>query len=299
MKASYVARETGANLRRNITLTVASILTVAVSLTLAGVGWNLYRGVDRATNRWGEGVQFVVFMQPEATTEQVDSVSKALNSNPEVRSARYVDHDAAFAEVKRIFKNATVAEVFKTPQEVPTSFRVIPLTKDADQVENLANLYRPRAGVRSVTVPGDALRRFQRFTRFFVLVFVIVAVASLLSAALLIVNTIRLAIFSRRREIEVMKLVGATNWFIRIPFMLEGLVQGLVGAFIAWGGSWGVNHALRSSLLKGVKPDSADTLQLLITSSGAIRTTGIALVVIGTVIGATASGAAVTRFLDV
>jgi cell division transport system permease protein len=299
VKASYVARETGANLRRNITLTVASILTVAVSLTLAGVGWNLYRGVDRATNRWGEGVQFVVFMQPDASPDQVDSMSKALDSNPEVRSARYVDHDEAFAEIKRIFKNSTVAEVFKTPQEVPTSFRVVPLTRDADQVENLAALYRARPGVNTVTVPGDALRRFQRFTRFFVLVFVIVAVASLLSAGLLIVNTIRLAIFSRRREIEVMKLVGATNWFIRIPFMLEGLVQGLVGALIAWGGSWGVNHALRNSLLKGVKADSNDTLQLLITSGGAIRTTGIALVIIGTVIGATASGAAVTRFLDV
>jgi cell division transport system permease protein len=299
VKASYVARETGANLRRNITLTVASILTVAVSLTLAGVGWNLYRGVDRATNRWGEGVQFVVFMQPDASLDQVNSVDKALTSNPEVKSARYVDHDEAYAEVKTLFHNSAVADVFKSADEVPTSFRVVPLTKDADQVESLAQLFQTRPGVHSVSVPGDALRRFQRFTRFFVLVFVIVAVASLLSAGLLIVNTIRLAIFSRRREIEVMKLVGATNWFIRIPFMLEGLVQGFVGALIAWGGSWGVNHALSTSLMKGVKPDSTDTLQLLITSGGAIRTTGIALVVIGTVIGASASGAAVTRFLDV
>jgi cell division transport system permease protein len=227
VKASYVVRETGANLRRNITLTVASILTVAVSLTLAGVGWNLYRGVDRATNRWGEDVQFVVFMQPAATQEQVDGVGKALDENPEVQTVRYVDHQEALEEVRRLFPNSTLGDVFKTAEEVPTSYRVIPLTKDADQVENLAALYRTRPGVLSVTLPSEALRRFQRFTRFFVLVFVIVAVASLLSAGLLIVNTIRLAIFSRRREIEVMKLVGATNWFIRVPFWSERRSRGV------------------------------------------------------------------------
>jgi cell division transport system permease protein len=299
VKVSYVARETGANLKRNITLTVASILTVAVSLTLAGVGWNLYRGVDRATAQWGQGVQFAVFMNPDATGEQVDNVRKGLESNPQVKSARFVDHDEAFTEFKKLYKGTTLGDSLTSPAEVPQSFRVVPTVKDADQIQNLSALYKGSPGVRSVTLATEVIRRFQRFTGFFVLVFVIVAVASLLSAGLLIVNTIRLAIFSRRREIEVMKLVGATNWFIRIPFMLEGLVQGLVGALVAWGGSWMVNRALHDSLSKGVRPDTTDTLQMLTASSGEIRLTGLALVVLGTVIGAAASGAAVTRFLDV
>lgn len=303
MKVSYAARETGANLRRNLTLTLASILTIAVSLTLSGVGWNFYKGVNQAFDKWRSGVQFIVFMKPDATDEQIEAVRAALDPevNAEVESVRYVDSDEAFAEVQRIFgSNSILAETFRSPDDVPTSFRVAPITKDADLIKQLGAQFSGRAGVQTVTFNSEAVKRFQRFTSFLILVFIIVAIASLVSAGLLIVNTIRLAIFARRREIEVMKLVGATNWFIRVPFMLEGLIQGLVGALLAWAGSYSLNEVLKDSLAKGVDPNGpADTLQLLTLQAGPVRATGLTLVLIGALLGAVGSGVAVSRFLDV
>jgi cell division transport system permease protein len=124
---------------------------------------------------------------------------------------------------------------------------------------------------------------------------VIFGVAAVLSlaAALLIFNTIRMAIFARRREIEVMKLVGATNWFIRIPFMLEGLVQGLVGAGVAFG----TVYFLRGAAEEGVR--QIDLFKGFVVLGSQVATTGVFTVVLGALIGAVGAGVAVTRFLDV
>ena len=126
--------------------------------------------------------------------------------------------------------------------------------------------------------------------------FLIVAVVLLLSATVLILNTIRLAIFARRREVSVMKLVGATNWFIRVPFMSEGLVQGLFGSLLAalvvYGGSEALN-ALGSSS----NPNSV--LNQMRLSGWQIFGTDLVLVVLGVLIGAGGSAIAIRRFLDV
>jgi cell division transport system permease protein len=303
VKIAYPLRETGANLSRNLTLTLASIVTVAVSLTLSGASLNLRQGVSNATVKWKAGVQFIVFMDPSATEEQVIAVGEALKANPEVDAAKLkrVGKEEAWAEVQLLFANSPeTIDSFGGPAGTPESWRVVPKEVDADVIRSIGEQFRKYPGVYSVAFRSDAVERFQRFTRFLLLVFVSAAVALLASAALLIVNTIRLAMFARRREIEVMKLVGATNWFIRVPFMLEGLIQGLVGALIAWAASWGLNEALRNSLSKGVPDGGAqDFLQALAVSSGEVRSNGILLVVIGAGLGAIGSAIAVSRFLDV
>jgi cell division transport system permease protein len=114
------------------------------------------------------------------------------------------------------------------------------------------------------------------------------------AALVLIVNTIRMAMFARRREIEVMKLVGATNWFIRVPFMCEGLVQGLLGAGLGIGGVYGLNWVIDRFL-----SDSFELFEKMVVQSGDLLLTSVLLVVAGALVGVAGSAVAVTRFLDV
>jgi cell division transport system permease protein len=113
---------------------------------------------------------------------------------------------------------------------------------------------------------------------------------------MLIWNMIRTAMYARRREVEVMKLVGATNWFIRVPFMLEGMVQGLIGGVLALVGVWVANWAWTERVIKKI---DITELQALQVTSGQFRTTALILLVLGAFIGAAGSAVAVTRFLDV
>ncbi len=118
----------------------------------------------------------------------------------------------------------------------------------------------------------------------------------LFAAILLIWNTIRTAMFARRREIEVMKLVGATDWFIRIPFMLEGLIQGFIGGLAACGGLWLINNRWTSGV-KDFPPDSG--FAALVVTDGFDWRVMLMILGIGMVAGAIGSGIAASRFLDV
>jgi cell division transport system permease protein len=124
-----------------------------------------------------------------------------------------------------------------------------------------------------------------------------IAAVLLSAASLLILNTIRMAIFARRREVAVMKLVGATNWFIRVPFMLEGLLQGLAGAAMAFGIVW-IGRSVIQDRIAGSRNDIQLFKQFLVTASD-VTGTGILLLVVGVVVGTVGSLLAVSRFLDV
>jgi cell division transport system permease protein len=149
--------------------------------------------------------------------------------------------------------------------------------------------------VLNVGYPGQAIK--EELARFATLrnVALVVAGGVMLGAIALVVNTIQLAIFARRREVAVMKLVGATNWFIRVPFMLEGLVEGLVGALIAFFITYLARDTLAS--FTGSNPLVPD--QPLYVSSHEALLTGIFVVALGTLVGAGGSGFAVRRFLSV
>ena len=124
----------------------------------------------------------------------------------------------------------------------------------------------------------------------------IMSLVLLLVAIGLIWNTIRTAMFARRREIEVMKLVGATNWFIRVPFMLEGLLQGLIGGVVSGAGVWGLNSAWTNGVA-AFKPGTG--ISSLVVPSGYLSGVMIAVLLLGAAIGAIGSAIAASRFLDV
>ncbi len=288
-KLRYFARETLISLRRNLLMTLAGIVTVTVSLMLFG-GILLFQAwVDHGTQQWKHGVEFEVFMTVNPTSQQIDDVRRELESDPQVRRSFFLSKQDAYDEFKRLFSDKPDLISATSAEALPPSFRVAP-----EQVEDTGQLvqrYETIGGVESVTTADEAVRDLIEVTSFLRLGFIALALVLLASALFLIVNTIRLATFARRREIEVMKLVGASNWFVRIPFMAEGLIQGAVGAGLAVGGmfllQWGFGTIEnRKGFFEG----------FYVTTSNAGRI-GIVILIVGAVIGVLGSAIGLRRFL--
>ena len=231
----YFARETLVSLRRNVLMTIAGIATVAVSLALFGGILMLSKWVDHGTERIKGGVTLEIFMRVDATPDQIDAITQQLDDDKKragpVKSYRYLDKEAAFEEFKRIFRRNPDITRDITAADLPASFRVAP--KKAELTRAVRDEFRTQQGVEQVTTPGEALKGLIDVTNTVRFIFIVLSLVLLGSSLFLIVNTIRLATFARRREIEVMKLVGASNWFVRVPFIAEGMVQGIVGAGLA------------------------------------------------------------------
>ena len=253
----YVLRETGQNLWRNILLAVATVVTVGVSLAMFG-GFMLFQvAVDSATARWQDGVEFIVWMNTEAGTDEDSSVRNQLDESPGVERWEYVDRERSYQEFQEFFEDTPeVLEIF-TAEGVPPYYRVVPTDPDPDVVEELGSQFKGRPGVRTVTFAGDVIRDVQNLSNRAGRVLFIGSIVLLGASTLLILNTLAVAISNRRTEIEIMRLVGATKWFIRVPFMLEGLVQGLLGAIVAMTS----NALLRNYVIDQFS--DADGLQLL------------------------------------
>ncbi len=295
VNVEYVTRETMTNLRRNLSMASAALLTVAVSLTLVGGALLVKRGVDRATVQWKGNVELSIFMKPDASQIESEAVDRQLGAMPEVKSARYVSKPEAFEEFKKIFANEPDVRDSLTVDQIPPSYRVVP--KEAEQTKLIGERFQETAGVFRVSYAKEEVDALVSVTNFLQIMLWGIAVVLLMAASLLILNTIRMAIFARRREVAVMKLVGATNWFIRVPFMLEGLLQGLAGAAIAYGVVW-IGRDLIQNQVNSARNDIQLFKQFLVTSSD-VAGTGILLLVVGVVVGTVGSALAVSRFLDV
>jgi len=294
-RITYFSRETLVSLRRNVLMTIAGIATVAVSLSLFGGILMLSKWVDHGTEIIKGGVTLEIFMTVKATPQQVAGVRSQLDSDKgskgNVKSYRYLSHDDAFNEFKRIFKRNPDLVSSITAKDLPESFRVVP--KRAELTDTVTKEFQTVQGVQEVSTPGKALKGLIDVTNTVRWIFIVISLILLASSMFLIVNTIRLATFARRREIEVMKLVGASNWFVRIPFIAECMVQGLVGAGLAIIAvaslkHWGFDQAFndRTSFFR----------EFFVTTGDATRIAFIVLL-IGIVIGVIGATIGLRRFL--
>ena len=296
IKLDYVARETATNLTRNVTLTLASILTVVVSLTLFGSAVMLNQGVNNANDRFKGGIEFIVFMEPEITPEQQASIEGDLEANPDVREITYVDQDETYEEFKKIFDGQTQLIDTVSPEVLPPSFRVEPVTKDPDVVRALGDTFQDKAGVYEVVFAFEVVKAIQETFNKIGVRFLLASGLLLLAAGLLIVNTIRIAMFARRREIEVMKLVGATNWFIRVPFIVEGIIQTLIGAAVA---VLSMSFVIRPFIDELSKEKLVPLFKGFEVTDSNLLIANLLVVAVAVLIGAIGSAVAVSRFLDV
>lgn len=296
LKLDYVIRETGTNLVRNVTLTLASILTVVVSLTLFGSALLLQQGVENANDRFRGGIEFIVYLNPEVTEDQRASIERDLTSNPEVEDATFVNQDETYEEFKRLFQDSPQLVETVEPEILPPSYRVAPRNQDPEVVKALGDQFANKPGVYEVVFAFEVVQRIQETFNKIGVRFLLAAVLLLVAALMLILNTIRVAMFARRREIEVMKLVGATNWFIRVPFIVEGMIQTLLGAAVAVGF---MTFLIRPFIDELSEDRILPIFQGFTVTDGNMLFTNILVVGVAALIGAVGSAVAVSRFLDV
>jgi cell division transport system permease protein len=294
LRVDYVVKEMATNLRRNLTLTFATMVTISLTLAFVGAVLLINQGVSRSNIQFKGNVQFIVFMEPDAAQPQIDAVGRQLSENPQIKSNRYVDHEGAYEEFKVLFADDPTLIENITPADLPTSYKVFLKEGSSSAVLSLTEEFRKQPGVREVVAAAERIKKneegFSQIRLVLVVGSLVVGVASLV----LIVNSIRIAMFARRREIEVMKLVGATNWFIRVPFMAEGFVQGIVGSVVGIG----IVATMKGWLLP-IFTESGGLFADFRLTTGDVRGTAIVLLIAGAIVGVAGSAFAATRFLDV
>jgi cell division transport system permease protein len=293
LSGNYVLRETAGNLRRNLFMTLAAIVTMAVSLTALGGVLIGRQAINKASVQWRGGVEMAIFLNPQVSGTETSAISHELSTTPGIKTFHFVDKSAAYKEFKEIFGGNNDIVGVLTVDDMPPSFRVVPT--NAQDIAQLGKQFQGQPGVLKVSYAQQeidallsefhTLRRYGEF----------LAGGVLIGAIALIINTIQLAIFARRREVAVMKLVGATNWFIRVPFMLEGLLHGLIGAIIAGILTFYIRNGIASFL---GNETLLGTNRLYVSPHEALMT-GLVLLVIGVAVGVLGSAFAVRRYLAV
>ncbi|HUX05213.1 MAG TPA: permease-like cell division protein FtsX [Acidimicrobiales bacterium] len=278
----YAVKETFSNLWRNRMMTIAAVLTVAVSLSLVGAALLLKQSAAQASAQWQQGTRVTVWMQPTATQSELTNVQNQLTTSPIVKDCIYYTQAQDYQEALKILPKSESSVL--TVSAMPSSYRCIPTVPSNAFV--IESTFSNQPGVYKVTAPEQQIREMNRAIRVLQIVFLALAGVLLLSATVLILNTIRMAIFARRREVSVMKLVGATNWFIRIPYITEGFIQGLLGSAVA---------ILAVTALHTWYP-LHNEFQL---DTNALMGTNAVVLVVGVVIGSVGSAIAIRRFLDV
>lgn len=236
IRLGYVLRDALVSMRRNVLVVTGAMIAVFISLFLAFLAVVGNEVVRINTLLWQEGEQVIVFLydSDEGISVQDHTALLAdMQTWPEVETARYVDQAEAYQEFLILFEDSPAILEVADQSDVPASIRV--KLSDLDAYRDVQIRLDGNPAVRRVVTPGEVIERLSSLTNALnVTAIVLVAVLGL-AAVILISNTIRLAIYARRDEVAVMRLVGASNWFIRIPFLTEGVLEGLVGAALGVG----------------------------------------------------------------
>jgi cell division transport system permease protein len=291
----YILQEAFIGLRRNLMMTVAVILSVTVSLTLLGASLLLSEQVELATDDWVGKVEVSIFLCdgrtcPAITPEQQETLRTELEEHAVVQEVFYESKEDAYERFTELFRDQPNLVESVDPDVLPASFRV--KLQDPELFRVISQEFVAFPGVEEIVDQRQVLDQFLRFTNVIRNAALIVAAIQLVAAGVLIANTIRVAAFARREQTSIMKLVGASNWYIRLPFVLEGMLAGLLGALVSWGLLYGSVPRVAGQLSREIE------LMPFIGAADVIAI-GPLLIVAGAGIAALSSVIALRRFLDV
>jgi cell division transport system permease protein len=299
----YFVRETWSSFRRNWVMSLVSVSIIFISLLLVGAFFLTSSVLNSIVSSFESKVSIQVFIKDGAATPDVDALEADIQKMPDVKSITYVTKEQALARFKQQTKNspqlveqlrgnplpASVEVALIDPRQVQTVVNLI--AKNPNLAKVIKNPANPTAS--DIRYGQDVVQNLFKATevvRIFAAAFLILL---LVVSLILIGNTIRLAIYSRRREIAIMRLVGASNWFIRTPFLLEGMLQSLIGSILA------LLALIAAQAL--IVPWLQSNLKFLPVSIGGVTVAQLTalLIVSGIVIGLLGSGSAVRRYLKV
>ncbi|MGB9359377.1 MAG: permease-like cell division protein FtsX [Acidimicrobiia bacterium] len=233
-RISYLLREAFTNIGRNGLVVLGAVLAVFISLTLT-FGTLVFGEVVRInTLQWAEDVRVIAFVRDDALTS-VPELQAEMESWEEVESVYFVSKSEALDEARVLLSNqpATLRVIEDSPDIVPASLRIKPV--NPDDYQTIVTRLQATPGLLRIQSAGQAIDAMISLRDGLQVMFWLLALALGVAAVALIANTIHMAIYARREEIEIMRLVGASNWFIRVPFLLEGAIEGFIGAAVAVG----------------------------------------------------------------
>jgi cell division transport system permease protein len=260
MRAQFVLQEVWTGLRRNLTMTIALIVVVAISLSLLGTGLLFVKQVNNTRTYWQGKVQLSIYLctttsvSPQchqngpATPAEKTQIQSDLKALPQVQRVFYESQAQAYQHFKQDFSRQPSFTNLVTKSEIPDSFQV-KLRNAQTDFNIVAGTVQGRPGVDQIVNDSTLLAKFYKLLDGARNGVVIIAIVLIIAAILLVANTIRLSAFNRRRETSIMRLVGASNFYVQLPFLVEGVLAGLFGWLIA------------AFLLVAVKSLGLDTLQ--------------------------------------
>ncbi|WKZ83284.1 MAG: permease-like cell division protein FtsX [Acidimicrobiia bacterium] len=256
MRFQYLLGQALSNLRRNVLVVFAAVVAVFVMLTLVFGTIVLRWSIDEDIGRWDDNVRVIAFLSDDLGLDDIDALQAEVQSWEEVESVTYFSKAEALIEFRELFadQQSLIDVVEEDPSVLPASLRIAP--REAAAYAEITDRLVVIPGIQQVSAADEAIDALvARSDRLRTFAFWIVVVLGA-SAVVLIANTIRIAIFARRDEISIMKLVGAGNWFVRIPFLLEGLLEGIAGAALAVLLVWGVRGSIAGLFSTAIDPAS-------------------------------------------
>ena len=257
MRSDFVVREVATGLRRNVTMTIAMVLTTAISLALVGTGLLAVRTIDRTEELYSDRVEVQVALSQDVSAADADcsqsvcaGLRAGLDSLPQVEGVRFESQQQAYERYKQLFAGQSLADVVR-PQSLPATLRV----KLADQDGGAAAVRQAvtgQVGVRNVIDQREVVAKLFDFLGGIRNVTFALALVQAVAALLLISNTVQVSAFTRRTEVGVMRLVGATRWYTQLPFLIEAVLTGVAGGLIAAVGLLAGKFLFIDRLLSGI-----------------------------------------------
>ena len=298
MRPRFFLAEAIRSIRANVAVSIAATVTVLIAVFILGAFIPSFLYVQLTVNSQKDRVDIRAYISDSAKVAQVNDLQnelKELQAQGLVQEFTYINKDQALEELRGRLKDPSVTD-FLSSNPIPANFRIKPgAAEQADEVIAAIDSHPAvdeELGVSYGKETTDKLLTVARFIQWAGLALITIL---LVASILLIGNTIRLSIFARRREVEVMKLVGATNWFIRWPFVIEGIICGLVGAVLSVALLWAVKVGVVDQWIDGT--DSA--LQRDEATTIGFPLLGLVLIAAGALVGAIGSGITLRRFLKV
>jgi cell division transport system permease protein len=232
MRLKYVLNEVLVGLWRNVTMTIAMIITMSVSLTMLGASVLMYMQVDQMKDYYYGEIEVSVFLREDVTEAQRSSLNQLIEQNPLVQDKVYESREDAWKKFQVLWADSPDFVKSVGPDSLPESFRV--KLKDPEQYQAFADQIKGQQGIQDIVDQRELLEKVFKIFNAIQVMALVVAAFMALAALMLVGNTIQVAAYSKRREVAVMKLVGASNWFIQAPFVLEAVVAGIIGAILGF-----------------------------------------------------------------
>ena len=246
-KFSYVLKNTLLNMRRSPLLVFATIIAVLVSSFLVFTTLSARSIVENNTLRWQNGIHVVVFLDDRVTTTAHKQLETSLGDYPEVRTVDYFSKPEAEEEFKVLFKDQPELLAEVDYEILPASLRIN--LNDPSDYKLIIERLDGNPAVKEIRTSGEAIERLLSLTDTLVISASAFALLIGFAAFILIINTLRLAAYSKKKEIKIMRLIGASSTYIRLPFIFEAVVESLIGTSIAVGFGWALIEYSKSSIV--------------------------------------------------